>query len=83
MQAKELGLSPPPGAFHLQEDYHPLMNTNLSRRSLLASTAGLVAAGSLGTSMTNAEDAKPEAKPIADANWKIEKGRINQSVVSW
>ena len=59
------------------------MNTNLSRRTLLASTASLVAAGSLGTSMTNAEDARPEAKPPADANWKIEKGRIKQSVVHW
>ena len=29
--------------------------------------------------MTNAENAKPQA----DANWKIEKGRINRSVVSW
>ena len=59
------------------------MNANLSRRSLLTSTAGLAVAGSLGASMTSADDAKTEAKPPAEANWKIEKGRINQSVVSW
>src|SRR3954447_9126949 len=59
------------------------MNTNLSRRTLLTSTAAVVAAGSLSVSVTNAEDSKPESKPQAEAAWKIEKGRINQSVVSW
>src|SRR5690349_9221275 len=46
---------------------------SVSRRSLLVGA----------TAMAATVAANPQAQAADDANWKVEKGRINQSVVSW
>ncbi len=66
--------------FEIQFMSRPNSSPDFSRRSVLAGAAGLVASSAAfhvgGGGSTAAE-------PAEDAAWKIEKGRINQSVVSW
>jgi hydroxypyruvate isomerase len=49
------------------------MSDSVSRRSILVGAATVAATSAISA----------EARAADDANWKVEKGRINQSVVSW
>ncbi|MEX2026613.1 MAG: TIM barrel protein, partial [Pirellulaceae bacterium] len=53
-----------------------MSHNSLSRRHLLAGTAGALAATAVGGH-------RPVAAVEPDKNWKITKGRIKQSVVAW
>ena len=66
---------------------NPSRSRTFSRRTLMGTTAafsaGLLSAGSLTTATAADAPAVPQDIAAVDPNWKITKGRINQSVVSW